>query len=162
MQPCIRSDTVGSAVAALLIANLVGHRDDSREIFQHAVTGMCAALDAAFNGDEYAERKWGPGPVTKGTYKMCVRVRVRARARVCVCLRGTSSLALEYFKWVYADRALSVMPTLTLLLSVTLYSAACRMSSQPKTERVCLYYRCGQQQGVGVRAEPDAAVCCHH
>lgn len=88
MQPCIRSDTVGSAVAALLIANLVGHRDDSREIFQHAVTGMCAALDAAFNGDEYAERKWGPGPVTKGTYKMCVRVRVRARACVCVCVRA--------------------------------------------------------------------------
>ena len=39
-QPCIRSDTVGSAVAALLIANLVGHRDESNDIFKHAVTGM--------------------------------------------------------------------------------------------------------------------------
>ena len=103
----------------------------------------------------------GPSPKVR-TKCVCVCVRVRVRVCARARARGTSSLALEYFKWVYADRALSVMPTLTLLLSVTLYSAACRMSSQPKTERVCLYYRCGQQQGVGVRAEPDAAVCCHH
>ena len=93
MQPCIRSDTVGSAVAALLIANLVGHRDDSREIFQHAVTGMCAALDAAFNGDEYTERKWGPGPVTKGTYKMCVHVCACA----CACVRAREAPRLLHW-----------------------------------------------------------------
>lgn len=65
VQPCIRSNTVGSVVATLLTANLVGHRDDSSAIIECGVPSMCDALDAAFNGDEFAERQWGPGPVTK-------------------------------------------------------------------------------------------------
>eukprot|EP00039_Didymoeca_costata_P001655 m.54108 g.54108 ORF g.54108 m.54108 type:complete len:448 (-) comp10900_c0_seq5:98-1441(-) len=63
--PCVNSATVGSVVAALLIANLVGHRDDSADMFELALNKMVQALKSAFSGDTFAERKWGPGPVTK-------------------------------------------------------------------------------------------------
>jgi hypothetical protein len=63
--PCINSRTIGSVVAALLIANLVGGRDDSASMFDDASPLMVQALNAAFTGEEFAERQWGPGPVAK-------------------------------------------------------------------------------------------------
>jgi hypothetical protein len=52
VRPYINSGTVGAAVAALLTASLVGHREDSNAIFKDAVAGMQNAFDAAFSGHE--------------------------------------------------------------------------------------------------------------
>lgn len=65
VSPCIASKTIGSVVAALLISNLVGHRDEHSELFGDATQLMIFALKAAFDGSLYAERQWGPGPVMK-------------------------------------------------------------------------------------------------
>ena len=70
--PCVNSGTIGSVVAALLIANLVGHRDDSAHMFERAIPVMVNALLAAFDGQEYEERKWGPGPVAKSFASLTV------------------------------------------------------------------------------------------
>lgn len=72
VSPCVNSSTVGSVVAALLIANLVGHLDDLAGMFDAAIPLMIQALQAAFTGFEYAERKWGPGPVAKSFASLSV------------------------------------------------------------------------------------------
>eukprot|EP00039_Didymoeca_costata_P020377 m.341040 g.341040 ORF g.341040 m.341040 type:complete len:536 (-) comp19769_c0_seq1:215-1822(-) len=63
--PCVTSSTVGSVVAAILIANLVGDSDDQADKLLDALPLLTKALRAALNGTMYAERQWGPGPISR-------------------------------------------------------------------------------------------------
>jgi len=62
---CAKSHTVGSIVAILLIANLNSNTPATIANVAPLFGQVQAAFLAAFSGDEFAERQWGPGPVTK-------------------------------------------------------------------------------------------------
>eukprot|EP00038_Savillea_parva_P009253 m.182271 g.182271 ORF g.182271 m.182271 type:complete len:509 (-) comp15490_c0_seq1:230-1756(-) len=79
LMDCMKSPTVGSIVAILLISNIHGDRPSTIEAVLPFFPKVECAFDAAFTGQDFAERKWGPGPVTKCLSKLCGHAKIAAR-----------------------------------------------------------------------------------
>lgn len=75
---CMHSHTVGSIVSILLISNLNGHKPETIRNIAPLFPQVQQAFLAAFSGDIFAERQWGPGPVTKCLATLSTSTTVQA------------------------------------------------------------------------------------
>eukprot|EP00051_Salpingoeca_urceolata_P029183 m.489174 g.489174 ORF g.489174 m.489174 type:complete len:563 (+) comp26461_c0_seq1:107-1795(+) len=72
VMPVVKSKTVGSIVACMFLANLIGHEEDKADIFKDCIPMIAEGLRAAFSGAEVYEREWGPGTTTKALASISV------------------------------------------------------------------------------------------
>eukprot|EP00730_Choanoeca_flexa_P018734 TRINITY_DN9127_c0_g1_i1.p1 TRINITY_DN9127_c0_g1~~TRINITY_DN9127_c0_g1_i1.p1 ORF type:complete len:312 (+),score=52.69 TRINITY_DN9127_c0_g1_i1:86-1021(+) len=68
--PCALSDSVGSVTACLAIASLQGKEPAIAERLEPKASEFFAALTCAISGNQFKERKWGPGPISRALYPL--------------------------------------------------------------------------------------------
>eukprot|EP00041_Stephanoeca_diplocostata_P026778 m.727877 g.727877 ORF g.727877 m.727877 type:complete len:559 (+) comp23039_c0_seq1:419-2095(+) len=87
LEPCMRSASVGSIVAILLASNLKGSDPAEFDAFVPLMPKVMQAFSAAFSGNEFEERQWGPGPLTNCLSKLSVHPRIQGILMQPVALR---------------------------------------------------------------------------